>query len=144
MDKFQAEIRSSFRTEMFAFGLYTVLGNQYKSFKPNFGEHLKEAGKQEHMHGRIFRQFYKKQYNIDLKEEKLCIAFGKLMGYALTPMPLSKKLKMISDNEANVVVKIEKQITDGVDNKDYLKVLKRILPDEIAHSKIYDDAFGDK
>ncbi|GKU27211.1 hypothetical protein CFOLD11_40380 [Clostridium folliculivorans] len=142
MDKFQAEVRSNFRTEMFAFGLYTVLGNQYKNFKPNFGEHLKEAGKQEHMHGRIFRQFYKKQYNIELKEEKLCIAFGKLVGYALTPIPLSKKLKMISDNEASVAVKIEKQIADGV-HKDYLKVLERILPDEIAHSKIYSEAFGD-
>ncbi|WP_160674510.1 ferritin family protein [Clostridium sp. C8-1-8] len=143
MDNLKAEVRKSFRTEMFAFGLYTVLGRQYKNFKPNFGEHLQEAGKQEHMHGRIFKHFYHKQYNIELKEEKVCIAVGKCVGHLLRPMPLNKKLKMISGNEAKVAVEIEKKIAEG-GNKDYIKALKRILPDEIAHSKIYSEAFEAK
>ncbi len=140
MGDLKLQVKSSFRTEMFAAGLYSVLADQYGKKNPLLGARLKEVSEQEQMHGKLFRHYYFTNYKNEPGSEKLWITMGKSAGRIIRFVPLKKKLKSLSEKEAEAVLRIEEKIKcDG--DPSFLKILKLILPDEISHAAVYGEVF---
>lgn len=135
------QVRSSFRTEMFAAGLYYTLAKQYGKNNRKLSQKLKEASEQEQMHGRMFRQFYSSRFGEDAGSEKVWLAFGRFAARMIRPVPLEKKLKALSKKESAAVAKIEERLIYN-DDPSFLKILSRILPDEKSHAAIYSEVFA--
>jgi rubrerythrin len=140
MGDLKLQVRSSFRTEMFAAGLYAVLANQCSRKNALLSERLREVSEQEAMHGRLFRQYYRNSYNEEPGSEKLWTAIGKFAGGMTKFVSLEKKLKSLSEKESAAVQKIEAKLKCD-DDPSYLKILKRILPDEVSHAAVYGEVF---
>jgi rubrerythrin len=140
MNNLKDQLHKSFRAEMMASGLYKKLSNQYKKRNPDLSKRLIEIAGQEHMHGRLFRQYHKKVYGKEIRGETIWIAVGKLVAYLLVPLSLESKIQKLSCKELEAVVKIENQLLI-VKEPSLLKVLKTILPDEKAHANLYNDFF---
>ncbi len=141
MNNVKSNIRSSFRTEMVAAGLYSVLSDQYGKRNPQLGIRFKEASEQEHMHGRLFKQFYFNTFNEEAGNEKIWLAAGRFAGRMMTLIPLKKKMKILEEKESAAVKMIEARLAAN-EEPSIAKILKRILPDEISHAGIYADVFG--
>ena len=141
MENLKLHVKSSFRTEMFAAGLYSTLAGQYGRKDSALYHKLKEASEQEHKHGRIFNQFFKNRFNENAGSEKLWVFIGKFAGFVIRPVPLKKKLRSLADKESAAVTRIEERLKyDG--DPSYLKILSHILPDEKSHAAIYDGIFA--
>ena len=141
MEDLKLQVKSSFRTEMFAAGLYSSLARQYGKNNSVLYQKLKEASEQEYMHGRMFNQFYKTRFNENAGSEKVWLAAGKFAALIIRPLPLKKKLKSLGKKESEAVTRIEERLKrDG--EPSYLKILNRILPDEKSHAAIYGEIFA--
>jgi rubrerythrin len=140
MEDLKLQVKRSFRTEMFAAGLYAVLAEQYGNKNPDLYNKLKEASEQEHMHGRMFSQFMRSRWGEDAGSEKIWIAAGSFAARMMRPVSLEKKLKSLSGKESEAVKRIEQRLKSD-DDPSLLKVLKRILPDEKSHAAIYGKIF---
>lgn len=141
MDEFKKMVQSSFRTEMIGAGLYSALSRQYGRKNSTLGERLKRASEDEHMHGRLFRQFYSSAFNQNPGGEKLWMTIGGIIACLQLVIPLEKKLKTLSAIEAKAVRQIEDELKGGADSP-FHKILKRILPDEKSHAAIYNEFYN--
>ncbi len=140
MNKLKISVKNSFRTEMIAAGLYAVLAHQYGKKNPEIGKRFSKASEEEHMHGKLFRQYFRNKFNEDAGNEKIWISAGKIAGVVMMLIPLKKKLKNLSIKESDAVKKIEYLIS-GNSDASFIKILKRILPDEVSHAAIYGEVF---
>ncbi|PKL16582.1 MAG: hypothetical protein CVV49_15460 [Spirochaetae bacterium HGW-Spirochaetae-5] len=141
MGDLKLQVKSSFRTEMFAAGLYSALADQCRRENPELGARLKKISGEEQMHGKLFRQYYFNAYKDEPGSEKLWIIIGKSAGRLIRFIPLRKKLKSLSDKEAAAVLKIEAKLKCD-DDPSYQKILKRILPDEVSHAAMFGEIFN--
>lgn len=138
MDKFKKQVRSSFRSEMTGAGYYAAIAAQYGPRHSELGEMLRKASDDEHMHGRLFRQFYNSAFNSSPGNEKFWIAAGRLAAFLKRPVSLEKKLKELAAIESRAVKTIEAVLSGEADSP-FHKILRRILPDEKHHASIYDE-----
>lgn len=141
MEDLKLQVKSSFRTEMVAAGLYAVLAEQYGKKNRDLYDKLKEASEQEHMHGRMFNQFMRNRWGHDAGNEKAWIAAGRFAARIMRPVPLEKKLKSLGRKESEAVYRIKQRLKCDEDPA-FLKVLTRILPDEKSHAAIYGKIFA--
>lgn len=141
MEDLKLQVKSSFRTEMIATGLYAVLAEQYGKKNRDIYDKLKEASEQEHMHGRMFNQFMQNRWGHDAGSEKIWITIGRFAARMMRPLSLEKKLKSLSGKESEAVLRIEERLNCDADPS-FLKILKRILPDEKSHAAIYGKIFA--
>ncbi len=141
MNEMKKRIRSAFRTEMVAAGLYGALARQYGNTREGLGERLAQASEEERMHGRLFRQLYRNCFGKDIGGERLWTAAGGMAGFLMAPVPLKKKLAMVSRSESEAVAMITRELS-GSSETALAKVLRRILPDEESHAEIFGEVFG--
>lgn len=141
MGDLKLQVRSSFRTEMFASGLYAVLADQCSRKYPLLSERLREVSEQEAMHGRLFRQYFRNSYHEEPGSERLWISIGRFAGGLMKFVSLQKKLKSLCEKESEAVQKIESKLKCD-DDPSYLKILNRILPDEVSHAAVYGEVFA--
>jgi rubrerythrin len=141
MDEMKSRVKKAFRTEMTAAGLYGVFARQYGKTRPGLGERFAKASEEEHMHGRLFRQLYRNSFGGDIGGEKFWMGAGRMAALFMTPVPLKAKLKAVSRKEAEAVAMITGELS-GSQETALARVLKRILPDEESHAKIYDEVFS--
>ncbi len=140
MDELQVQVKKSFRTEMLAAGLYGGLAKQHEKKNPLLHERLREASRQELMHGRMFRKYYRSSFGANPGSEKLWVAAGRIIAMLMVLVPLKKKLGSLSVKESEAVSMIEAKL--GTDcEPSYRKILSRILPDEVSHASIYSEVF---
>lgn len=140
MGDLKSNVKSSFRTEMIATGLYAVLAEQCSKNNPALSERLRKVSQEEHMHGRLFRQYYNNSYSEEPGNEKIWISAGKFAGRMMTFMPMKKKLKSLRDKESAAVERIEAILKCG-DETSFNTILRRILPDEVSHAAVYGENF---
>lgn len=137
--------RLFFYAEMTGAGMYRAMAEQY-SRKPELSSRFRLFGDQEAMHGRLFREHYRKISGKTLAGENLCMLNGKIYAYMTGLIPLRAKLKMMSLTEAIAAANIEMNLEkpDGSDGSGFYKIMKRIFPDEKAHAGLYDEIYGKK
>ncbi|HOP62403.1 MAG TPA: ferritin-like domain-containing protein [Spirochaetota bacterium] len=140
MEDLKKRIRESFRMEMIGAGLYRALATQYRN-RPELKETFTEFAGQEEMHGRMFRELYRKNFGKRIGNGKFWMFTGRSAAYIMGPLPLEKKLKKLSSAESDAVKKIEETLAGECDTG-LRKIIERILPDEIAHAALYGKIFS--
>lgn len=130
----KAKIKWSCRFEYIGAGYYFKLSESYSEDK-NLSDIFKKFAKHELKHGIMFNSFYKKNYKTSLGKN-LWLYLGKFTATVQRPIPIKWKLKILSSIEGLATKQIERIIQSG--NPDpYMNLLKKILPDEVAHASIY-------
>ncbi len=140
MDNVKKEITRSFRMEMLGTGMYRALANQYRK-NSDLSLRFLEFAEQEAMHGRLFRELYRKNYGGAIGGGKLWLAAGRIAALSMRFLPLRAKLKRIGAVEAMAVRQIEDALADGGDSG-FHRVIRRILPDEKAHAALYGELYS--
>ncbi len=140
MNELQKQVKESFRMEMMGTGIYRALSRQYRH-DSHVSQRLKDFSDQEAMHGRLFQQYYRKTFGKTLRGEKTWLFVGKLVALMIRPMSLESKLKKIGAIENKAVKRIEDAVSTGEDNG-YIKIIKRILPDEKDHASLYGELYA--
>lgn len=141
MNDFKLQIAKSFRMEMIGTGCYRSLSAQYMKHEPKLGEKFWEFAGHEYMHGRLFGKYFQNTYGKDIRGEKFWLFMGKFMAFMMRPLSLKAKMKKLSAIESQAVERIEKALTVSGDNG-LQKIMKTILPDEMAHARLYKDWFS--
>ena len=135
MNELKKQVKESFRMEMIGTGIYHALSRQYKK-SPEISNSLKEFSQQEEMHGKLFKQYYKKTFGKSIKGESFWQFAGRAAAIVMRPLSLETKLKKIGAAESQAVFRIEKALAGGEDTG-YHKIIRRILPDEKAHAALH-------
>lgn len=139
MNELKKQVKESFRMEMMGTGLYRALSRHYRH-NPHVSQRLMDFSEQEAMHGRLFQQYYRKTFGKTLRGEKTWLLTGRFVALIMRPMSLESKLKKIGTIENKAVQRIEDALSTGEDNG-YIKIIKRILPDEKAHASLYGELY---
>ena len=140
MKESKKQVKESYRMERIGTGMYRALATQYRK-RPELSKRFEEFSDQENMHGRLFQEFYRKNFGKKLRGEKLWYVSGVLAAIFMKPLPLTAKLKKIGAVESQAVTTIEHALASGEDTG-FHKILKRILPDEKPHAGLYAEVFG--
>ncbi|NCB47769.1 hypothetical protein EOM81_12235 [bacterium] len=140
MEDLKKRIKGSFRMEMIGTGMYRSLASQY-SGKAELSGRFLEFADQEEMHGRMFRELYKKNFGKEIGSGRLWLLTGKTAAFIMRPLPLEKKMKKLSTAESDAVKRIEEALA-GECEPGLRKIISRILPDEKAHAALYGEIFG--
>ncbi|HOP29776.1 MAG TPA: ferritin family protein [Spirochaetota bacterium] len=140
MEDLKKRIRESFRMEMIGTGMYRALAAQY-SGKAELSRRFMEFADQEEMHGRMFRELYRKNFGEEIGSGRLWLYTGKTAAFVIRPLSLEKKMKKLSIAESDAVKRIEEALA-GECEPGFRKIISRILPDEKAHAALYGEIFG--
>lgn len=140
MEDLKKRIKESFRMEMIGTGMYRTLASQYREREYLSGRFTEFAGHEE-MHGRMFRELYRKNFNEEVGNGKFWQFAGKTAAFIMRPLPLEKKLKKLNTAESDAVIRIEEALA-GQCEPGFRKIISRILPDEKTHAALYGEIFG--
>lgn len=142
-DNLKKTIKGSFRMEMIGTGLYRGLAKQYQKKDHDLSRRFSKFSNQEAMHGRLFKNYANDKFGQRFISGFFWQAMGRLAAFFMRPMPLNKKLKKIHAAEEDAVTRIEKVLTEDLDSE-YRKIMKTILPHEIAHAALYSEVYTEK
>jgi len=139
MNNLEKKVKESFRMEMIGTGMYRALASQYRE-KPDLSSRFREYADQEEMHGRLFREFYRKNFKGEIGNGKFWLFAGRAAAFFMRALTLEAKLKRISAIESGAVRQIEEALSPGEDSGIF-KIMRRILPDEKAHAALYRELY---
>ncbi len=134
------KVKESFRMECIGAGMYKSLAKQYDKDEALSGT-LLEFSNQEAMHGRLFNAYYRKNFRKDAGWRYFWFFIGMILAQAMRFLSNEKKFQKIAFVETQAVKNINKMLMSG-EESDILKILKRILPDEMKHARLYSEVFN--
>ncbi len=133
-----AKVKKSCRMEFMGAGFYGKLSNSY-SDQPELSKTLKKFSKDEFKHGVMFARYYEKACGKKLGQQPW-MTIGKIAAFFQFTVPLEKKLKKLHLIESRAVKQIEHEL-QAAEKTPYLAILEKILPDEVAHAKLYTEMY---
>lgn len=137
-NQIKTKVKKSCRMEFIGAGFYRKLSNSYAN-QPELSKAFKKFSKDEFKHGVMFARYYEKECGKKLAQQPW-MTIGKIAAFFQFTVPLEKKLKKLHFIESQAVKQIKVEL-QAKEKTPYLTILEKILPDEIAHAKLYTDMY---